>query len=84
MLSHEVQHLIQDYEGFDNGTSSREAYEEFLAIYERARADVKTANLVAASRNRNIIQGEALKEFSPDQQHAYTVTCLATARPPSL
>lgn len=67
-LLHEIQHLIQDYEGFANGTSSRDAYEEFLANYERARADVKAANLVEASRNRNIIQGEALKEFSLDQQ----------------
>lgn len=68
MLLHEIQHLIQDYEGSANGTSSREAYEEFLANYERARADVKKEGLVKVSREKNILQSERIKKLTEQQQ----------------
>ena len=65
---HEIQHLIQVYEGSANGTSSREAYEEFLANYERARADVKKEGLVKVSREKNILQSERIKKLTPEKQ----------------
>ena len=100
MLLHGIQHFIQGYEGFPNGTSRQQAYTNFLAAYERARAELDAAGLTRYSSDKRILGTERISKLSPgeqsilkkylalkkidDQQHAYTVTCLATARPPSL
>lgn len=100
MLLHEVQHLIQSYEHFAKGTSAENAYAEFLTAYEQTRRALNAAGIATDRRDsyKRISSGInnlpsdkqilvkrylALKKID-DPQHAYTVTCLATACPPSL
>ena len=68
IILHEIQHFIQDYEGFPNGTSRQQAYTDFLTAYERARAELDAAGLTRYSSDKRILGSERINKLSPDEQ----------------
>ena len=68
IILHEIQHFIQDYEGFPNGTSRQQAYTDFLTVFERARAELDAAGLTRYSSDKRILGSERISKLSPDEQ----------------